>query len=398
MRELSELNRDDDEHVWLKHYSSKHQILLVGEGDFSFSCSLATCFGSASNIYASSLDSYDYKPVNKGCSFMFDFLSCCMSFMVIEADDVVRKYKKARSNLETLKRLGAFLLHGVDATKLLLHPDLHYRRFDRVIFNFPHTGFHGKESDPSQIQKHRELVFGFFHGASHMVRADGEVHVSHKNKAPFCHWNLEELASRCFLVLIQRVPFEKRNYPGYENKRGDGSRCDQPFLLGECSTFKFKFSLVAKELYAEKVKGREVKEGESKCPQDFSTRAMNNKHAHFEDSSIHLELPRCTERTKHHRKEHFLECTKRFNGVSLEMHNGELQRAVTRTSFPHQYTKESQERHSLLCQEPFPKRSLRFSGVSHGIHKGRVRKMLIRNSSGESRKRRMRRQRNIKIR
>ncbi|XP_020870769.1 heavy metal-associated isoprenylated plant protein 41 [Arabidopsis lyrata subsp. lyrata] len=125
MRELSELNRDDDEHVWLKHYSSKHQILLVGEGDFSFSCSLATCFGSASNIYASSLDSFD---------------------------DVVRKYKKARSNLETLKRLGAFLLHGVDATKLLLHPDLHYRRFDRVIFNFPHTGFHGKESDPCQIQ------------------------------------------------------------------------------------------------------------------------------------------------------------------------------------------------------------------------------------------------------
>jgi len=60
MRELSELNRDrdGDEEVWVKHYSSKHQILLVGEGDFSFSCSLATCFGSASNIYASSLDSY----------------------------------------------------------------------------------------------------------------------------------------------------------------------------------------------------------------------------------------------------------------------------------------------------------------------------------------------------
>ncbi|KAG7595309.1 BolA-like superfamily [Arabidopsis thaliana x Arabidopsis arenosa] len=392
---LVKRHRDDDEHVWLKHYSSKHQILLVGEGDFSFSCSLATCFGSASNIYASSLDSYDYKPVNKGYSFMFDFLSCCISFMVIEADDVVRKYKKARSNLETLKRLGAFLLHGVDATKLLLHPDLHYRRFDRVIFNFPHTGFHGKESDPCQIHccNFGNFLKDLLHVLClHMVRADGEVHVSHKNKAPFCHWNLEELASRCFLVLIQRVAFEKRNYPGYENKRGDGSRCDQPFLLGECSTFKFKFSLVAKELYAEKVKWREVKEREPKCSQDFSTRAMNNKHARFEDSSIHLELPRCTERTKHH--------------LSLEMHNGALQRAVTRTSFPREYTKESLEISRLLCQDfagqdnqkPFPKRSLRFSGVSHGIHNGRVRKMLIRNSSGESRKRRMRRQRNIKIR
>lgn len=65
----------------------------------------------------------------------------------IEADDVVRKYKNARSNLETLKRLGASLLHGVDATKLHFHPDLHFRRFDRIIFNFPHAGFHRKESD-----------------------------------------------------------------------------------------------------------------------------------------------------------------------------------------------------------------------------------------------------------
>ncbi|XP_023645890.1 heavy metal-associated isoprenylated plant protein 41 isoform X2 [Capsella rubella] len=127
MRELSEVKRgwDDEEEVWVKHYSSNHQILLVGEGDFSFSRSLATLFGSASNICASSLDSYD---------------------------NVVRKYKKARSNLETLKRLGAFLLHGVDATTLQYHPDLRYRRFDRIIFNFPHAGFHGKETDSSLIR------------------------------------------------------------------------------------------------------------------------------------------------------------------------------------------------------------------------------------------------------
>ncbi|VVB00147.1 unnamed protein product [Arabis nemorensis] len=242
MRELIRDGVDDcdEEEVWVTHYSSNHQILLVGEGDFSFSHSLAISFGSASNICASSLDSYD---------------------------DVVRKYKNARSNLETLKRLGASLFHGVDATKLHFHPYLHFRRFDRIIFNFPHAGFHSIESDPYLIRKHRELVFGFFRGASHMLRADGQVHVSHKNKEPFCQWNLEGLASRCFLVLVQCVPFEKSKYPGYQNKRGDGSRCDKPFKLGECSTFKFRLCRVAKELYAEKLIWRDEKELESKCPQ-----------------------------------------------------------------------------------------------------------------------------------
>lgn len=41
----------------LKQYSNKQKILLVGEGDFSFSLSLGRAFGSASNITTSSLDS-----------------------------------------------------------------------------------------------------------------------------------------------------------------------------------------------------------------------------------------------------------------------------------------------------------------------------------------------------
>lgn len=42
---------------WKKHYSSCHRILLVGEGDFSFSLSLARAFGTAHNLVATSLDS-----------------------------------------------------------------------------------------------------------------------------------------------------------------------------------------------------------------------------------------------------------------------------------------------------------------------------------------------------
>lgn len=43
---------------WKNHYSSNHRILLVGDGDFSFSLCLARAFGSAHNLVATSLDSY----------------------------------------------------------------------------------------------------------------------------------------------------------------------------------------------------------------------------------------------------------------------------------------------------------------------------------------------------
>ncbi|KDP32628.1 hypothetical protein JCGZ_13178 [Jatropha curcas] len=67
----------------------------------------------------------------------------------------------------------------------------------------------------------------------------GEIHVSHKTTSPFCYWKIEELACRNFLSLIERTDFKIQDYAGYQNKRGHGIRCDEPFGLGHCSNFKF---------------------------------------------------------------------------------------------------------------------------------------------------------------
>ena len=33
------------------------------------------------------------------------------------------------------------------------HPQFSKRKFDRIIFNFPHAGFHGKEEDDEVIRE-----------------------------------------------------------------------------------------------------------------------------------------------------------------------------------------------------------------------------------------------------
>lgn len=66
---------------------------------------------------------------------------------LILLDEVIKKYKRAKKNLENLKSFGAQILHGVDAIKMKLHTDLQMRKFDRIVYNFPHAGFLGKEDD-----------------------------------------------------------------------------------------------------------------------------------------------------------------------------------------------------------------------------------------------------------
>ncbi|KAL8469617.1 hypothetical protein ACS0TY_032463 [Phlomoides rotata] len=205
---------------WIKNYSSGHSILLVGEGDFSFSLSLAMAFGSATNIIATTLDSYDA---------------------------LISKYKDARENVDMLITLGASLWYGVDATQMKNHPDLWWKKFDRIVYNFPHAGFHGKEDDPSLITMHRNLVRGFLQNASSMLQLDGEIHINHKIKPPFDSWKLEDLALECSLICIAKDDFNCRDYKWYSHKRGSGWKPDESFPLGASKTFKFKLNPAAQE-------------------------------------------------------------------------------------------------------------------------------------------------------
>jgi hypothetical protein len=132
---------------------------------------------------------------------------------------------------------------------------------------------------------HRDLVDGFFRNARGMLQAGGEIHVNHKTTAPFCQWNIEELASQNSLVLAECVDFKIEDYPGYKNKRGDGSRCDEPFPLGECSTFKFRLSRKTKRSlrdirhFAPAVHGQQFLETPTQMQQRSTSNGFNYPQA-----------------------------------------------------------------------------------------------------------------------
>ncbi|KAH7859469.1 hypothetical protein Vadar_001508 [Vaccinium darrowii] len=196
---------------WMKHYSSFQKILLVGEGDFSFSASLARAFGTARNIIATSLDSTEY---------------------------VSRNYRRAMSNIESLRSRGAKVMHEVDATKMANQILLQGMTFDRIVFNFPLSGFFPEESRESNLRRERELVRLFIANARKLIIEGGEIHVTHKsNNGFFRQWKLEELAASEGLQLIDKMHFNFTDFPGYRTKYG--FRGDQNFNCNPSKTYKF---------------------------------------------------------------------------------------------------------------------------------------------------------------
>ncbi|KAH9323301.1 hypothetical protein KI387_017940 [Taxus chinensis] len=196
----------------IKHYSNFHKILLVGEGDFSFSLALANAFGSAENMVPTSLDS---------------------------RDKVLSSYDNGQENLQHLENLGAMTSHDVDATKMCKHEILRDRLFDRIVFNFPRAGFYKKEKDAAVIKKHRHLVKMFFKNAKTMLSKTGEIHVTHQVKDPYNQWKVVDEAAKCGLVLKESIEFNKADYPGYTNRRGAEPIIGGTFFLGECRTYTF---------------------------------------------------------------------------------------------------------------------------------------------------------------
>ncbi|XP_060190074.1 uncharacterized protein LOC132619137 [Lycium barbarum] len=111
---------------------------------------------------------------------------------------------------------------------------------------------------------HRNLVRSFLWSAKNMLRLDGQIHVAHKTTPTYHRWDLVGLGIENSLSCIECAEFRAENYPGYNNKMGDGPKCDEPFHLGECQTFMFILDLSRKNVPMTKQKKRNLHEPSQK--------------------------------------------------------------------------------------------------------------------------------------
>ncbi|KZF22661.1 hypothetical protein L228DRAFT_132935 [Xylona heveae TC161] len=187
-------------------FSPEDRILLIGEGDFSFALSIQT------HHFVEVLAATSYEP---------------------SAEAVCDKYPQAASHTAELEAGGATVLYGVDARKLgkrkeIRKPSSHGNEdnsqgaWDRIIWNFPHTGGVTKDVN-RQVRANQELLVAFFKAAMPLLRSEGTIIVTLFEGDPYTLWNIRDLARHVGLSVARSFKFQADAYPGYKHARTLGN-------------------------------------------------------------------------------------------------------------------------------------------------------------------------------
>jgi hypothetical protein len=73
----------------------------------------------------------------------------------------------------------------------------------------------------AEIEDNKRLMAAFFRSVTSVLVPSAEVHVTHKMKAPFCYWNLKDLAAAANSELhyTRRLVFDPSLFPAYNNRK-----------------------------------------------------------------------------------------------------------------------------------------------------------------------------------
>jgi 25S rRNA (uracil2634-N3)-methyltransferase len=197
-------------------FSVYDKILLVGEGDLSFTASLVLDHGAA------------------------DVLATCFD----SQEEVLEKYPStASANIAAIHEAFSLgtdvtsqsdnddekVLYNIDATKLNKNKQLRSRGpFSRIFFNFPHTG--GISTDVNrQVRHNQALLSSFFQTCTSILASEppdvGEeipapsILVTIFEGEPYTLWNIRDLARSAGLSVERSFRFPAEVYPRYRHAR-----------------------------------------------------------------------------------------------------------------------------------------------------------------------------------
>lgn len=164
----------------------KKTILVVGDGDLSYSSSIAqNCYDNNITLIASVLENRTHHE---------------------------QIFTKSKEHTNTITSFQHQVLFKLDATKL--HQQFFPNScFDTIIFNFPH--WPGKANN----RYNRQLINDFLYSASQVLDRQGEIHIALKSEQGGVHakdmtdwklsWMVSEYAVQHGLLLRHVEPFEE---------------------------------------------------------------------------------------------------------------------------------------------------------------------------------------------
>ncbi|KAM5536023.1 hypothetical protein V8D89_010281 [Ganoderma adspersum] len=241
-------------------FSSTDNILLIGEGNFSF----------ARALISSPSETLQFLPPSNVTATAYDTEEECCS-----------KYPDAAEIITALREKGVQLIFGVDATKLDKCPPLRGRAFDRVVWNFPHAGKRITDQDRN-ILINQMLILGFLRSVAPFLaagpvpviqkprkkkgsdeedsgdddktdalhndasrKARGTVLITLRNVVPYTLWDLPKLAKtppppssagqnlNPKYIQLRSFVFRRNVWAGYEHRMTKGERAHGQGKTGE---------------------------------------------------------------------------------------------------------------------------------------------------------------------
>ncbi|KAJ6264893.1 hypothetical protein Dda_1046 [Drechslerella dactyloides] len=181
-------------------------VLLIGEGDFSFSNAVLTASLTTppGTLTATTNES--------------------------EATTLL-KYPQAESHITHLRTLAHRVVFSVDATKPLPKA-LKQTTYDAILFNFPHTGGLTTAVD-RQVRANQQLLLSFLTNVKPHLSPGGVVAITLFDGQPYAQWDVRGLAKVTGYSCRRSFKFDAGLYPGYRHVRTIGNRDREGDWKGE---------------------------------------------------------------------------------------------------------------------------------------------------------------------